>query len=216
MGCLLWVFWRILTVVYLYRTDGLFSPFTAHVQCFGGDCFPVAFGVPAALMLLSLSKYWNILTQYIESWTKWLTFCRQHFLMHFSEWSLWILIEIALNLFLRVQLIHCSKLALMYVMAWHWTCNKPWPKPKNRVPIGKTPVRIILWCPTTKMLKKARFLIQPLEQEGGCQKCCISLCSKVFINHFYQMKASPECLSILIYWSKYWVDWLRRTPRRKV
>ena len=34
--------------------------------------------------------------------------------------------------------------------------------------IGKTPVRIILWCPTTKMLIKACFLIQPLEQEGGC------------------------------------------------
>ena len=64
--------------------------------------------------------------------------------------------------------------------------------------IGKTPVRIILWCPTTKMLIKACFLIQPLEQEGGCQKCCISLCSKVFINHFYQMKASPECLNILV------------------
>ena len=82
--------------------------------------------------------------------------------------------------------------------------------------IGKTPVRIILWCPITKMLIKACFLIQPLEQEGGCQKCCISLCSKMFINHFYQMKASPECLSILTYWSKYWVDILRRTRRRKV
>ena len=82
--------------------------------------------------------------------------------------------------------------------------------------IGKTPVRIILWCPTTKMLVKARFLIQPLEQEGGCQKCCISLCSKVFINHFYQMKASTECLNILIYWSTYLIDILRRTIRRKV
>ena len=39
--------------------------------------------------------------------------------------------------------------------------------------IGKTPVRIILWCPTTKMLIKACFLIQPPEQEGGCQTCCI-------------------------------------------
>ena len=66
-------------------------------------------------------------------------------------------------------------------------------------PIGKTPVRIILWCPTTKMLIKACFLIEPLEQEGGYQKCCICLCSKVFINHFYQMKASPECLDIIIY-----------------
>ena len=83
-------------------------------------------------------------------------------------------------------------------------------------PISKTPVRIILWCPTTKMLIKACYLIQPLEQEGGCQKCCIALCSKVFINHFYQMKASSECFNILIYWSKYWVDRLRRTIRRKV
>ena len=81
--------------------------------------------------------------------------------------------------------------------------------------IGKTPVRIILWCPTTKMFIKVCFL-QPLEQEGGCQKCCISFCSKVFINHFYQMKASPEYLNILIYWSKHWVDRLRRTLRRKV
>ena len=82
--------------------------------------------------------------------------------------------------------------------------------------IGKTPVRIILWCPITKMLLKACFLIQPLEHEGRCQKCCISLCSKVFINHQYQMKASPECLNILTYWSKYWVDRLRTTLRRKV
>ena len=83
-------------------------------------------------------------------------------------------------------------------------------------PIGKTPVRIILWCPITKMVIKACFLIQPLEQEGGCQKCCISLCSKVFINHFYQMKASPECLNILTYRSRYWVDRLRRTTRRTI
>ena len=82
--------------------------------------------------------------------------------------------------------------------------------------IGKTPVRIILWCPIIKMLIKACFLIQPLEQEGGCQKCCMSLCSRVFINHFYQMKASPVCLNILTYWRKYWVDRLRRTLRRKV
>ena len=86
----------------------------------------------------------------------------------------------------------------------------------NEVGIGKTLVTIILWCPTTKMLIKACFLIQPLEQEGGCQRCCISLCSKVFINHFYQMKARSEYLNILIYWSKYWVDILRRTLRRKV
>ena len=82
--------------------------------------------------------------------------------------------------------------------------------------IGKTPVRIILWCPITKMLIKACFLVQPLEQEGVYQKCCISLCSKVFINHFYEMKASPECLNILLYFSKYWVDRLRRTIGRKV
>ena len=86
----------------------------------------------------------------------------------------------------------------------------------SAIPIGKTPVRIILWFPTTKMLIKACFLTQPLEQEGGCQKCWIPLCSKVFINHFDQMKASPECLNILIYWSKYCVVRLRRTLRRKV
>ena len=65
--------------------------------------------------------------------------------------------------------------------------------------IGKTPVRVILWCPTTKMLIKACFLVEPLEQEGRCQKYRIFLCSKVFINHFYQTKASPECLNILAY-----------------
>ena len=90
------------------------------------------------------------------------------------------------------------------------------PIPESPPAIGKTPVRIILWCPITKMLIKACFLIQPLEQEGVYQKSCISLCSKVFINHFYRMKASPECLNILSYWSKYLVDRLRRTLRRKV
>ena len=30
------------------------------------------------------------------------------------------------------------------------------------------------------------------------------------------MKASPGCLNILIYWSKYWVGRLRRTLRSKV
>ena len=79
--------------------------------------------------------------------------------------------------------------------------------------IGKTPIRIILWCPTANMLIKTCFLIQPLEQEGGCQKCCIYLCSKVFINHFYHMKASPECLNILINWSQYWVD-TRQTEKK--
>ena len=86
----------------------------------------------------------------------------------------------------------------------------------SQVRISNTPVRIILRCPTTKILIKACCLIQPLEQEGGCQKCCISLCSKVLINYFYQMKASPECVNIPIYWTKCWVQRLRRTLRRKV
>ena len=34
----------------------------------------------------------------------------------------------------------------------------------ERGTIGKTPVRIILWCPITKMLIKACFLVHPLEQ----------------------------------------------------
>ena len=58
------------------------------------------------------------------------------------------------------------------------------------------------------------FLIQPLEQ-GGCQKCCMSLCSKVFINHFYKMKASPKCLNILMSWSRYGVDTLRKNPKKQ-
>ena len=70
---------------------------------------------------------------------------------------------------------------------------------------ARPPLRIILWCPTTKMLIKACFLIQPLEQESVCQKCWISLNSKVFINHSHWMKANPECLNVLIQWSKCWV-----------
>ena len=45
-----------------------------------------------------------------------------------------------------------------------------------------------------KMLIKACFLIQPLEQEGRCQKCCIYLCSKMFINHWQV----PEMLYIFV------------------
>ena len=97
-----------------------------------------------------------------------------------------------------------------------WLCAMPRCLFPQVAGLGKTPVRIILWCPITKMLIKACFLVQPLEQEGVYQKCCISLCSKVFIKHFYQMKASPECLNILTYCSKYWVDRLRRTIGRKV
>ena len=35
--------------------------------------------------------------------------------------------------------------------------------------IRNTPVRIMLWCPMTKMFINSCFLIQPLEEEGGCQ-----------------------------------------------
>ena len=89
-----------------------------------------------------------------------------------------------------------------------------WHREISGTAIGKTPVRIVLWCPITKMLIKACFLIEPVEQEGVYQTYCISLCSKVFINHFYRMKASPECLNILTYWSKFWVDRLRKTIRK--
>ena len=40
---------------------------------------------------------------------------------------------------------------------------------------------------------KACFLFQLLEQEGGGQKCCTSLCCEVFINLLYQMTASQGC-----------------------
>ena len=46
--------------------------------------------------------------------------------------------------------------------------------------------------PNNKMPIKACFFIQQPEQEGGCQKCCKCLCSKVFISHFYQMKESSD------------------------
>ena len=53
---------------------------------------------------------------------------------------------------------------------YYWDKIKP-SKPISNIAvflltIGKTPVRIILWYPTTKMLINACFLIQPLEQEG--------------------------------------------------
>lgn len=42
------------------------TPILRHdVHCFGGDtCFPLAFGVPAILMILSLGKYMSFI-QYI-------------------------------------------------------------------------------------------------------------------------------------------------------
>ena len=70
--------------------------------------------------------------------------------------------------------------------------------------------------PSNKNAHKDMFPHSTTRARGRCQKCCISLCSKVFINHIHQMKASSECLNILMYWSKYWVDRLRRTLRRKV
>ena len=110
----------------------------------------------------------------------------------------------------------CNYITLVSWMIWQLIQSLPssavWLY-RRLLSIGKTPVRIILWCPTTKMLIKVCFLIQPLEQEGMCQTCCISLCSKVFMNHLYQMKASPECLNILIYWSKYWVT--AKNPEKK-
>lgn len=30
---------------------------TGDVQCFGGDCYALAFGVPAALMLIALGEF---------------------------------------------------------------------------------------------------------------------------------------------------------------
>ena len=101
-----------------------------------------------------------------------------------------------------------SSLAALEVVIWQLPMQPVMTK-------GKTPVRIIFWCPTTKMLIKACFLIQPLEKGGGCQKCRISLCSKVFINHFHQMKASPECVNILMYWSICLVDRLEKTLKKK-
>ena len=65
--------------------------------------------------------------------------------------------------------------------------------------------------PNNKNVHKGMFLHSFTRARGWVQKCCISLCSKEFIN---QMKASPECLNILIYWSKYWADRLRRSLRR--
>ena len=98
----------------------------------------------------------------------------------------------------QLEKLICMKHASWYILSVCINKEGHWQWPARSfllfwLRIGKTPVRIILWCPITKMPIKACFLIQPLEQEGGCQKCCISLCSKVFINHFYQMKTSPEC-----------------------
>ena len=65
--------------------------------------------------------------------------------------------------------------------------------------------------PNNKNAHKGMFPHSTTMQEGGCQKCCITLCRKVFTNHFYQMKESPGCLNIL----KYWVDRLREPQEEK-
>ena len=71
-----------------------------------------------------------------------------------------------------------NSFSILFPMQRHWSLENLLPADINLElgmgkwlhtwdKIGKTPVRIILWCPTTKMLIKAYFLIQPLEQEGG-------------------------------------------------
>ena len=31
---------------------------TGDVKCYGNDCYPLAFGVPAALMLMAITLFW--------------------------------------------------------------------------------------------------------------------------------------------------------------
>ena len=138
----------------------------------------------------------------ITVWAKCSGFCRLYIQVHLLKEKLTIMIQISLK-----SMIY-NGIPSVRVMSWCRIGHKPLMMTSSngnivRVTghlcgeftgprwIGQTPVIIILWCSTTKMFIKACFLIQPLEQEGGCQKYCISLCSKAFINHYYLMKASP-------------------------
>ena len=57
---------------------------------------------------------------------------------------------------------------------WHWS-------------IGKTRLKLFSGAPQQNAHKGMIPHLTP-RVRGVCQKCCISLCSKMFIDHFYQIK----------------------------
>ena len=66
-------------------------------------------------------------SQHISPWTKWLPFCRQHFLCNFMNERFGIFIHISLT-FVPKNLVY-NRSALVQVMAWHWTGDKPISEP---------------------------------------------------------------------------------------
>ena len=69
-----------------------------------------------------------LFVKHIEAGTKWPSLCRQHFEMKFSDEKVWVLIKILISfLFLRVH----DKPALVQIMAWHQTDDKPLPEPND-------------------------------------------------------------------------------------
>ena len=65
-----------------------------------------------------------VMIKFISPWTKWLPFSRWHFKMHFHEWKV-LYFD---SKFTEVCSID-NKSALVQVMAWHRTGDKPLPEP---------------------------------------------------------------------------------------
>ena len=61
--------------------------------------------------------------KHIEAETIWPPFYRWHFQIHFCEWKIWILIEISLKFVPKGTIDNMQ--ALVQVMAWHRTGDKP-------------------------------------------------------------------------------------------
>ena len=55
--------------------------------------------------------------KHIEAETRWPTFSRWHFQIHFLEWNVWILIKISQSLFTKGPINNIP--ALVQIMAWH-------------------------------------------------------------------------------------------------
>ena len=60
---------------------------------------------------------------YIEAWTKWLPFCRQHFKYIFFPGKFYISFKISIKFVPKGPI--DQKLALVQIMAWHLAGNKP-------------------------------------------------------------------------------------------
>ena len=66
--------------------------------------------------------------QRIEAEIKWPPFSRRHFQMHFLEWKVWISIKISVKFVPEVRINNIP--ALVQIMAWHRTGDKPLSEPR--------------------------------------------------------------------------------------